>query len=347
MKTLQLFIMGIIVITGIILGNQISLVHAELSNPLAPPSNEECAKKITDSENMQSLSYDEKKAIDLATNSPELKNRPVGYQYVFDSVYKHFDVDTHACNAVWRYVNVVFDLKDPQGNILSQITLTEDAQLTRVIAASMQQYSPPTVQMTSPNAAHMTPQRGLDSKIALVMLFGIISGTALLVIYFSRRSKGMIPKGVAAARIFFAVFSMMLLSVIIFLPFNIIHHDSADEQIFNAIGSIFYLIDYPITYMTSSVLEHFGITHGPLENIIGNYTVVIVFGIASVIATYGIWTRRYWSWKMCVGIMFVQLGLSIFSLQGTSVIILLFIPVLVILGLFSLGVKNYFRREIR
>ena len=330
-----------------ILGNQISLVHADLSNPLAPPSNEECTKKITDAENMQSLSYDEKKAIDLATNSPELKNRPVGYQYVFDSVYKHFDVDTHACNAVWRYVNVVFNLKDPQGNILSQIILTEDTQLTRVIAANMQQYSPPDVQMTSPSVSYMAPQRGLDSKIAIVMLFGIISVTALLVIYFSRRSKGMIPKGITATRIFFAVFSMMLLSVVIFLPFNIMHNDSSIEQIFNAIGSIFSIVDYPITHTTSFILEYFGITQGPLENVIGNYAVVIIFGIVSVVATYGVWTRKYWSWKMCVGIMFAQLGLCIFSLQSTSMIILLFIPVLVILGLFSSGVKNYFRREIR
>jgi len=139
--------------------------------------------------------------------------------------------------------------------------------------------------------AYLIPQE-LDSKIVLVILLTLMSITAMLVIHFSRNSKIVIPKGIAAMRIFFAVFSMMLLSVISFLPFNIMYKDSFDVQVFSTVGAIFSAVSYPITHTTSFVLEHFGITQGPLENIVGNYVIVITFGVVSVIATYGMWTRR-------------------------------------------------------
>lgn len=341
MKILHLgIIVGIIILT-----NQIVPVHGELSNLSSPVTNDECVNKIMNSEKRQSITYDENKAIELAKNSQELKSKVVGYQYSFDHTSKYFAIDNQTCTAAWRYVEVVFNLQDSHGTILSQVIVTEDPQLTKVIASNMQAYSQQNVQMPNSTSSYMMPHIGPDSNVVLAILLSVFAITGFLITYFSKKLHAGTPWGISAARIFFAVFSMVFLVSMVLMSFNTIHHDVTYQQIFSVIGNIFFIVEDPNLYATDSALAYFGNTDGSLLHV-ADIAVVAFFAIASTIATCGIWTRRRWSWQLCVGIMFVQLGLCVFSLQqGWGIMISLFIPVLVILDLFRSDVRTYFRWE--
>lgn len=341
MKTLYLgMIVGILMLV-----NCIMPIHADLSNPLASVTNDECVNKIMDSEKRQSATYDENKAIDLAKNSQELKSKVAGYQYSFDHTYKYFIIDDQACNATWRYVEVVFNLQNSHGDILSQIIVTEDVQLTKVITSDVQAYSSSNVQMTSPTASYMVPSTESDSTVVLVVILTVFVITGFLITYFSKRSEAKTLSGISAARIFFTVFSMIFLISMVLISINTIHHDQSYESIFSIIGNIFFIVENPNLYTTDSALEYFGNTNGFLRHVV-DVVVVGLFAVASTIATCGIWARRHWSWKLCVGIMFVQLGLCVFSLQqGWGMVISLFIPALVILDLFRSDVRVHFHGE--
>lgn len=343
-QEMKLLHLGIIV--GILmLANQIVPIHAELSNTLSSITNDECVNKIMDSEKRQSAAYDENKAIDLAKNSQELKSKVAGYQYSFDHTYKYFVIDDQACTAAWTYVEVVFNLQDSQGNILSQVVVTEDVQLTKVIASNVQAYRQPNTQMTNSSAGYMLPHTGLDSNIVLAILLSVFAATGFLITYFSKKLYARTPRGVSAARIFFTVFSMIFLVSAALMSFNTIHRDMSYQQIFNIIGNVFSVVADPNLYTTDSALAYFGNTNGSLPHI-ADVVVVVLFAVVSTIATYGMWTRRHWSWKLCVGIMFVQLILCVFSLQqGWGIMISLFVPALVILDLFRSDVRIYFRGE--
>lgn len=341
MKTLHFgMIVGILVLV-----NHIVPIHADLSNPLAPMTNDECVNKIMDSEKRQSTTYDENKAIELAKNSQELKSKVTGYQYNFDHTSKYFVIDDQACTAAWRYVEVIFNLQDSHGGILSQVIVTEDAQLTKVIASNMQAYSQPNVQMANSTTGYMMPYTGLDSNVVLAILLSVFAVTGFLVTYFSKKPHAGTPWGISAARIFFAVFSMVFLVSMVLMSSNTIHRDMSYQQIFSVIGNIFFIVEDPNLYTTDSALAYFGNTDGFLRHVV-DVVVVALFAIASTIATYGIWTRRHWSWKLCVGIMFVQLGLCVFSLQqGWGIVISLFIPAFLLLDLFRSDVRIYFHEK--
>ena len=343
MKTLHLSIITVVGI--IILSNQIVPVHAELSNLSSPVTNDECVNKIMDSEKRQSATYDENKAIELAKNSQELKSKVVGYHSSFDHTSKYFVIDDQTCTAAWRYVEVVFNLQDSHGAILSQVIVTEDTQLTKVIASNVQAYSQSNVKMTNSTAGYMMPYTGLDSDVVLAMLLSVFAVTGFFITYFSKKLHIGTPLGISAARIFFAVFSMVFFVSSVLMLSNTIHRDMSYQQIFSVIGNIFFIVEDPNLYTTDSALAYFGNTDGFFRHA-ADVVVVALFAVVSTIATHGIWTRRHWSWKLCVGIMFVQLGLCVFSLQqGWGILISLFIPVLVILDLFRSDVRIYFHGE--
>lgn len=344
MQNMKIIHLGMIVVI-IILTNQIIIVRAELSNLSMPITNDDCVNKIMDSEKRQSTTYDENKAIELAKNSQELKSKVTGYQYSFDHTSKYFVIDSQACTAAWRYVEVVFNLQDSHGKILSQIVLTEDAQLTKVIASNMQAYNQPNVTLANSTASYMMPHTGPDSDIVLAMLLSVFVVTGFLITYFSKKFQAGINMGISVLRIFFVVFSMIFLVSVVLMSFNTIHNDMTYQQIFSVIGNIFFIVEDPNLYTTDSVLTHFGNNDGSSRHV-ADIAVVALFAIVSTIATYGIWTRRHWSWKLCVSIMFVQLGLCVFSLQqGWGIVISTFIPALVILDLFRSDVRIYFNGE--
>src|SRR5574337_705721 len=264
MKTLYLgMIVGILMLV-----NCIMPIHADLSNPLASVTNDECVNKIMDSEKRQSATYDENKAIDLAKNSQELKSKVAGYQYSFDHTYKYFIIDDQACNATWRYVEVVFNLQNSHGDILSQIIVTEDVQLTKVITSDVQAYSSSNLQMTSSTASYMVPSTESDSTVVLVVILTVFAITGFLITYFSKRSEAKTLSVISAARIFFTVFSMIFLISMVLISINTIHHDQSYESIFSIIGNIFFIVENPNLYTTDSALAYFGNIDGSLRHVV-------------------------------------------------------------------------------
>src|SRR5574337_94936 len=244
MKTLYLgMIVGILMLV-----NCIMPIHADLSNPLASVTNDECVNKIMDSQ--------------------ELKSKVAGYQYSFDHTYKYFIIDDQACNATWRYVEVVFNLQNSHGDILSQIIVTEDVQLTKVITSDVQAYSSSNVQMTSPTASYMVPSTESDSTVVLVVILTVFAITGFLITYFSKRSEAKTLSVISAARIFFTVFSMIFLISMVLISINTIHHDQSYESIFSIIGNIFFIVENPNLYTTDSALAYFGNIDGSLRHVV-------------------------------------------------------------------------------
>lgn len=340
MKTPDYFIMILVLTASSFFA--LSIVHAELSDPLAPPPNDECLRKIMDQENSESFTYDEKKAIALAENSQDFKSQSYGYEYVFDHAYKHFDVDEHTCSATWQYVNVVFDLKDNQGNIVSQVTVLEDSALSKVISASTQQYTPPHFLPADQQPKYMKPFNNLDQRYSVAIYSGILTATAISILYLLKRRKDKVPITVSAVWILFFVLSVIFLAPLINLLFHFSFYDRFTESVYNELVGFFFIPNFPVYGTTSLVLDVVHVTNRQLEQIGGSITIIL--GLTSALTAFGMWTRRPWSWKSGVIIMFVQVGFDIVNLsRGYGVMMLAIIPSLVILGLFREDVRNYFR----